>query len=226
VGLGNQLEQPGKHTKPSLTPAVRWRTLQRKETCTNGMSRLTHHGEQNLGIDMLLRRGRLSSSHSTWRFRRAGPVRVWSHGIPAPRSRPPSGVGSAADRRAVRPVRSQSWRRRTGPACDTTPVPPPVTSSPRDHAVAFTWKVLLELVRQWISTIFIVPVQEYFSLILANSLSRPREKPGSARAGIAAHLSVTRKLLLAFSESTRATLGHEYPRDYPSPANSACLVGR
>ena len=51
---------------------------------------------------------------------------------------PPSGDGSAADRPAVRPVRSASCRSRTRPACDTTPVPPPVTSRPRDHAVAFT----------------------------------------------------------------------------------------
>jgi hypothetical protein len=42
-------------------------------------------------------------------------------------------------------VRSASWRTSTRPACDTTPVPPPVTSRPRDHAGAFTWKVLLEL---------------------------------------------------------------------------------
>lgn len=33
------------------------------------------------------------------------------------------------------PVRD---RARTSPACDTTPVPPPVTSRPRDHPVAFT----------------------------------------------------------------------------------------
>src|SRR5450755_1827824 len=62
-----------------------------------------------------------------------------------PRSWPPRGEGSAAERPAVRPVRSASCRSRASPACDTTPVPPPVTSRPRDHPVAFTWKVLLEL---------------------------------------------------------------------------------
>ena len=64
-----------------------------------------------------------------------------------PRSWPPSGDGSAADRPAVSPVRSASSRSSTSPACDTTPVPPYVTSRPRDHPVAFTWKVLLELER-------------------------------------------------------------------------------
>jgi hypothetical protein len=62
-----------------------------------------------------------------------------------PRSRPPPGVGSAADRPAVRPVRSASCRSSTRPACDTTPVPPPATSRPRDHAVAFMQKMLLEM---------------------------------------------------------------------------------
>jgi hypothetical protein len=57
----------------------------------------------------------------------------------------PSSTYKAEMSGAVRPVRSASWRTSTRPACDTTPVPPPVTSRPRDHAVAFTWKVLLAL---------------------------------------------------------------------------------
>ena len=61
-----------------------------------------------------------------------------------PRSWPPSGDGSAADSPDVRPVRSDSCRSRARPACDTTPVPPPVTSRPRDHPVACTEKVLLQ----------------------------------------------------------------------------------
>ena len=48
---------------------------------------------------------------------------------------------------AVRPVRSASRRSSTSPACETMPVPPPVTSRPRDHPVPFTLKVLLELER-------------------------------------------------------------------------------
>jgi hypothetical protein len=55
-----------------------------------------------------------------------------------PRSCPPRGEGSAADRPAVRPVRSDNCRSSTSPACDTIPVPPPLTSRPRDHPVAFT----------------------------------------------------------------------------------------
>jgi hypothetical protein len=55
-----------------------------------------------------------------------------------PRSWPPGGDGSAADSPAVIPLRSASSRSSTSPACDTTPVPPPVTSRPRDHPVAFT----------------------------------------------------------------------------------------
>jgi hypothetical protein len=49
-----------------------------------------------------------------------------------------------------------------GPACETTPVPPPVTSRPRDHPVAFTPKVLLEPIPARTSTNLIVPVQEHF----------------------------------------------------------------
>jgi hypothetical protein len=54
-------------------------------------------------------------------------------------------VASAADRPPVRPVLSAKCRSSTSPACDTTPRPPPVTSSPRDHPVTFTAKVLLDL---------------------------------------------------------------------------------
>jgi hypothetical protein len=50
----------------------------------------------------------------------------------------PAGDGSAADSPAVRPVRPASSRTSTSRACDTTPVPPPDTSRPRDHPVAFT----------------------------------------------------------------------------------------
>jgi hypothetical protein len=53
-----------------------------------------------------------------------------------PRSGPPSGDVSAADTPAVRPVRSGSCRSSTSPASYTTPVPPPVTSIPRDHEKA------------------------------------------------------------------------------------------
>jgi hypothetical protein len=59
-----------------------------------------------------------------------------------PRSCPPSGDGSAADRPAV-PVRSASCHS-TSPECDTTPEPPPVTSRLRDHPVACMQKVLPE----------------------------------------------------------------------------------
>src|ERR1019366_6900330 len=83
---------------------------------------------------------------------------------PRPRSWPPSGEGSAADSPDVRPVRSVTWRSSASPACDTTPVPPPVTSRPRDHPVAFTWKVLLEPGVIKASTTLIVPGQEYFSI--------------------------------------------------------------
>ena len=70
-----------------------------------------------------------------------GPVRdrarqVREHPAPVMTARqataaPPTGP-------AVSPVRSASSRSRTSPACDTTPVPPPVTSRPRDHPVACT----------------------------------------------------------------------------------------
>src|SRR5579859_4588943 len=59
-----------------------------------------------------------------------------------PRTRPDH---SARDKPPVRPVLSASRRTKPSPACDTTPVPPPVTSRPFDHAVTFTSRVLLEL---------------------------------------------------------------------------------
>src|SRR5262249_37973308 len=57
-------------------------------------------------------------------------------------------VARAGDRPAVSPVRSASARSSTSPACDTTPVPPPVTSSPFSQPVPFTSKVLLVLDRK------------------------------------------------------------------------------
>ena len=51
---------------------------------------------------------------------------------------------SAFDNPAASPVTSHSRRNSASPAWDTTPVPPPVISSRRDHAIAFTRIVLLE----------------------------------------------------------------------------------
>ena len=45
------------------------------------------------------------------------------------------GVARAFDRSAVRPVLSASDRIKTSPVCDTIPLPPEVTSRPRDHPV-------------------------------------------------------------------------------------------
>jgi hypothetical protein len=57
-------------------------------------------------------------------------------------------VASAFDNPPVRPVLSATARSNASPACDTTPVPPAMTSSPLSHPVAFTSKVLLVLGRK------------------------------------------------------------------------------
>src|SRR5579859_3017953 len=75
------------------------------------------------------------------------------------------GVASARDNPPVSPVLSARYRSSVSPACDTTPAPPPVTSSPRDHPVTFTSKVLLDLGLIRTSTPLIVPVQEHFSVL-------------------------------------------------------------
>ncbi len=59
-----------------------------------------------------------------------------------PSTRP---LNSACDSPLVRPVLSDRRRSSPSPACDTIPVPSPVTSRPLAHAVTFTSRVLLEL---------------------------------------------------------------------------------
>lgn len=49
------------------------------------------------------------------------------------------------------------------PACDTIPVPPPVTSSPFSHPVAFTLRVLLDLDSGKDADTPIAKSQEHFS---------------------------------------------------------------
>src|SRR6185437_2777319 len=88
------------------------------------------------------------------------------------------GVASAADRPPARPVLSARCRSSASPACDTTPAPPPVTSSPRDHPVTFTSKVLLDLGSIRTSTPLIVPVQEHFSVQARPPVAYRDEKPG------------------------------------------------
>ena len=87
------------------------------------------------------------------------------HGRPAATAAPPTGQTSGPSG----PKAAAAAR----PACDTIPVPPPVTSRPRDHPVAFTQKVLLEPVPVRTSTILIVPVQEHFSIQPRRSPAKP-----------------------------------------------------
>ena len=53
------------------------------------------------------------------------------------------GLASVRDNPAVSPVLSANPRSSTSPACDTTPSPPAVTSSPFDQPVTFALRVLL-----------------------------------------------------------------------------------
>src|SRR6266581_2547758 len=87
-------------------------------------------------------------------------------GVRAPSGQHPAGaassrpLASAADRPPVSPVRSASLHSRPRPACATTPVPAPVTSSRRYHAIAFTRNVLPEPEPVGPQQSLIVPVQE------------------------------------------------------------------
>jgi hypothetical protein len=71
------------------------------------------------------------------------------------------GVASARDS----PVLSANRRSSTSPACDTTPPPPDVTSSPFDQPVTFTLRVLLDLAQMTTSATVIVPAQEHFLMV-------------------------------------------------------------
>lgn len=54
-------------------------------------------------------------------------------------------LANAFDRPAVSPVLSASTLSNATPACDTIPVPSPVTPKPVSHPVTFTLQVLLDL---------------------------------------------------------------------------------
>jgi hypothetical protein len=108
-----------------------------------------------------------------------GSVRWWSSWRDRIRAGGTAASGaSAADRPAVRPVRSASSRSSTRPTCDTTPVPPPVTSRPRDHPVAFTWKVLLDLGGQGPQQSSSSQFRSIFSFRRTTQIPSRREKKG------------------------------------------------
>src|SRR5689334_20111934 len=92
-----------------------------------------------------------------------------------PSTRP---LNSAWDSPPVRPVLSDSRRSSPSPACDTIPVPSPVTSRPLDQAVTFTSRVLLELDPVETSTPLLSQLRSTFLRQAHRTSPNPRELTG------------------------------------------------
>src|SRR5260221_8901408 len=128
------------------------------------------------------------------------------------------GEASARDRPPVSPVLSVSWRSRPSPACDTMPSPSAVTSSPLDHPVRFTFKVLPRTcVDKGFSTL-IVPVQEHLLWSTRRSAGIPDEKPGLVGA-----VSLGASWPGVFCWSRLGQVRHPAAQESPSPALSVLV---
>ena len=88
------------------------------------------------------------------------------------------GVARAFDRSAVRPVLSASDRSKTSPVCDTIPLPPEVTSRPRDHPGNVHVEGAPQLGSDKGFDTLIVPAQEHLQQSTRRSVRTRDEKPG------------------------------------------------